>query len=331
MWYGKLISPRYGRSLAIAIGLISPFSLCAQDTVVDSALRWILRPTPATVRYDYVMAARVRPLLFWVSVDDVGGGYIRRSTSVADSKDRMIEVLFGSDPAKAPRHINHWGAATEVYDDVSSSLLGFMKSGMSGSSSDAEAEIVRQRDKKEHPFAALLSIVQSDRAFARKTLLISDSDLDFHQLIKARELAIHQIQGQTNLRELDGPALKCAHGEGFLQTVDHLIETALKGASTPSSRCYVYNAKNYTLTLSRITRVPSKKIQFKRRNGPIVEKTFMKLMDLEFMVRNQASGEQTYFETFIGTAGDFVGVPVQIVHQPNWWFQVVLNLDSVKR
>jgi hypothetical protein len=277
------------------------------------------------------MTARVRPLLFWTGADDVGGGYIRRSTSAADSKDRLIEVLFGSDPAKAPRHINHWGAATGVYDGVSSSLLGFMKSGISGSSSDAEAEILRQRDKGEHPFDALLSIVQSDGAFARKTLLAADSDLDIHQLNKAQELAIHQIQRQANLRELRGAALKCANGGVFLQAVDHLISTVLKGTASPASRCYVYNAKNYTLTMSRVTRVPSKKIQFKRRNGPIVEKTCLELMDLEFTVRNQASGEQTQFETFVGTVGDLVGVPVQIVYQPNWWFQVVLKLDSVKR
>ena len=312
-------------------------SLRAQDAVVDSALRWILRPAQGAVQYNYVMTARVRLLLFWVGSDDVGGGYIRRSSSTADSNVRLIEVLFGSDPAKAPRRINHWGAATEAFDNRSSSMLGFMKSAKTGSASDAEAEIRRQSEKGEHPFDALLSIAQPDRAFARKTSLISDTDLDIHHLAKAQELAVHQLQRQGKVRELSGPALQCAGGRGFLQTIDDLTVLALHRetpGATPLSRCYVYNAKNYTLTLKRAERVASKKIEYqlkRSKKGQKVEKTYADLMDLEFVVLNQASEERTEFRMFVGTNGNLRGVPIQIVHQPNWWFQVVLNLDTVKR
>src|SRR5687768_11524921 len=102
MWYRNLTSSRYGRLLVItglagcAVLLGFRLSLSAQDAGVDSALRWILRSSQAAVQYNYVMTARVRLLLFWVGSDDVGGGYIRRSNSVADPEARMIEVLFGS-------------------------------------------------------------------------------------------------------------------------------------------------------------------------------------------------------------------------------------------
>jgi hypothetical protein len=105
----------------------------------------------------------------------------------------------------------------------------------------------------------------------------------------------------------------------------------MSGAAMPSSKCYVYNAKNYTLTVKRAARVASKKIEFQRKKGAKVEKPYSDLLDLEFVVTNQASGERTNFQTLVGTTGPLRGVPVQIVHQPNWWFQVVLNLDTVGR
>jgi hypothetical protein len=298
---------------------------------VDSALRWILRSSHPAVQYNYVMTARVRLLLFWVGSDDVGGGYIRRSTSVVNPEVRMIEVLFGSDPVKAPRNINHWGAATEAYDGRSTRMLGFMKSAKTGSASDAEAEIRRQSAKGEHPFEALLSIVEADRAIARKTTLVADSDLNIHHLAKAQDLAVRQLQREGKMRELRGPDLKCDSGRGFLQTIDDLTARALSGAVMPSSKCYVYNARNYTLTLKRAARVAVKKIDFQRKKGAKVEKTYSDLLDLDFVVTNQASGERTGFQMLVGTTGQHSGVPIQIVHQPNWWFQVVLNLDTVKK
>jgi hypothetical protein len=337
MWYRNLISSRYARILVIAgwavsaVLVSSPLSLSAEDTVVDSALRWILRSAQTTVQYNYVMTARVRLLLFWVGADDVGGGYIRRSVGTTDPQVRMTEVLFGSDPAKAPRHINHWGAATEAYDGRSTRLLGFMKAGKTDSAADAEAEIHRQKQKGEHPFEALISIVEADRAISRKTTLVADSDLNIHQLAKAQDLAVRQLQREGRIRELRGAELKCHGGRGFLQAVDDLVATAMTGSVMPASKCYVYNARNYTLTLKRADRVASKKIEFERKKGARVEKTFSDLLNLEFVVLNQASGEKTDFEMLVGTSKDLTGVPIQIVHQPNWWFQVVLNLDTVKR
>src|SRR5215831_13217195 len=81
---------------------------------VTEALGWI-RSTPGqAVQYNYAMTARVRLLFFWAGKDDVGGGYIRHGVSTEDSRKEFFQVLFGSDPAKAPRTINRWGAGTEI-------------------------------------------------------------------------------------------------------------------------------------------------------------------------------------------------------------------------
>ena len=43
-----------------------------------------------------------------------GADTSRLGQAVDDPSLRMIQLLFGSDPAKAPRAINRWGAGTEV-------------------------------------------------------------------------------------------------------------------------------------------------------------------------------------------------------------------------
>src|SRR5580704_6717096 len=81
---------------------------------IAEALRWVRSSPRQAAQYDYIMTARVRLLLFWVGKDDVGGGYIRRGTLPLDPASDVIELLIGSDPAKAPRAINRWGAASEI-------------------------------------------------------------------------------------------------------------------------------------------------------------------------------------------------------------------------
>src|SRR5262249_38523377 len=152
------------------------------DARFDNAVRWILSPTRDAIQYDYVMTGKVRLLLFWVGADDVGGGFIRRSTSASEPNIRQIQVLFGSDPAKAPRHINHWGAATEAINGKSSAFLGFMKSTKADSASAAEAEARKQSDQDSHAFEAILSVVQDGEALSRRAPLLFDTDFNLHQL-----------------------------------------------------------------------------------------------------------------------------------------------------
>src|ERR1700690_1141935 len=68
-------------------------------------LRWVRAPLRSAVQYDYIMTARVRLIFFWAGKDDVGGGYIRRGISSTDPHQEFFQVLFGSDPLKAPRAI----------------------------------------------------------------------------------------------------------------------------------------------------------------------------------------------------------------------------------
>ncbi len=82
-----------------------------RGNLVETALDSVRVATEGAVQYDYVMTARVRLLLFWAGKDDVGGGYIRRGRLKEEPRKEFFQVLFGSDPAKAPRGINRWGPA----------------------------------------------------------------------------------------------------------------------------------------------------------------------------------------------------------------------------
>jgi hypothetical protein len=66
-------------------------------------LLWVRNSSRHLAQYDYLMTARVHLLFFWVGKDDVGSGYIRRGMSTEDPRMEFIQVLFGSDPEKAPR------------------------------------------------------------------------------------------------------------------------------------------------------------------------------------------------------------------------------------
>jgi hypothetical protein len=51
---------------------------------------------------------------------------------------------------------------------------------------------------------------------------------------------------------------------------------------------------------------------------------------LDFVSTHKLTGKKVYFSIVTGRQGNLRGVPVQIRYQPNWWFQVVLNLLPAK-
>src|SRR5258708_7288986 len=93
---------------AIPVSAQSPDSAALAE-----AVGWIRETSKITAQYDYEMSVKIRLLLFWISRDSVGGGYIRRMDAPGDPRLKSIAVLFGSDPAKT-KGVNRWVAGTEV-------------------------------------------------------------------------------------------------------------------------------------------------------------------------------------------------------------------------
>ena len=330
----------------LALFLFSLFtSLGATSATADrqpilDALRSVREPLAASVEYNYVMTARVRLLFFWAGKDDVGNGYIRRGSSSADSREEFFQVLFGSDPEKAPRAINRWGAGTEIAwhraplavppreDAVTASaFFGFMKSSRGKSVAEIESELKNEQERALHSFTGILSRVEPDRALSLVVRLESDTDFTLHQYeLAAPVMFDHMQSSDLPVRSL-ASAGQCSRAGSFLATVAELMDLAVAGQPAPQSRCYVHDAQENTLTLETAAPVASLPVRLHAADRtPLLDLTYPDLLELDFVSTRKLTGKKVYFTIFAGTEGALRGVPVQIRYQPNWWFQAVLNL-----
>jgi hypothetical protein len=313
----------------------------ADEPALREAAGWIeqaARPgAGADAEYDYEMTCKIRLLLFWAGLDDVGEGYIRIGKASGAPGEQVFQVLFGSDPAKAPRAINRWGAGTEVLrgegpDDpkASSAFLGFMKSSKGQSVGGMQQELARENSGGQHAFEGIISRVDDNRAIAATVPFISAKDFTLHQYSEAETAALNQLEaGQDRkIKHLEGASQEgCERASGFLSTVEQLIDDAVDGKPTPASLCYVYNARLYTATLLSVRPVGEKTIHYAlREGGRDVDYTQRNLREARFLVTNHESGGKSAFDVLLGTEGSLRGVPLQINYEPNWWFQIILNL-----
>jgi len=289
-------------------------------TPIIEALSWVKTAARNEVEFDYVMTVRVRLLIFWAGKDDVGGGYIHRGISQDDPREELLQVLFGSDPAKAPRAINRWGAGTEVMrhkdpvagatnkdDVVSSVFFGFMKSSKGKSVSEMQEELKKEKAGGEHQF--------------------SNQDYHSKQYAEAEPLMMEKFRSSDRLPRTQDIGAECPRASEFLGTVSQLANQAVESAQAPKSLCYVYDAQVITLTLERVE--PVRKLNVKVnaiKGGALIEQSYGDLVQADFVSANRKTGRRVNFTMVLGTKGKLRGVPVQIRYQPNWWFQIVLNL-----
>src|SRR6202011_4780210 len=186
----------------------------ADRVPIVEALGWVRSAPRDVAEFDYVMTARIRIVFFWAGKDDVGGGYIRMGVSKSDPRQELLQVLFGSDPVKAPRAINRWGAGTEVVwhkgpavgsakgddDVIASAFFGFMKSSRGKSVSEMQEELRKEKDRGEHQFTGILSRVESGRAISLVVPLASNEDYNLHQYAEAEPLMLEKMSASERPR-----------------------------------------------------------------------------------------------------------------------------------
>jgi hypothetical protein len=340
-------SPRrhYRRAKFLLILLIIFLPPTARPTDSDrapivEALGWVRNAPVDPLQFDYVMTARVRLLFFWAGKDDVGGGFIRRGFSKNDPRQELLQVLFGSDPAKAPRAINRWGAGTEVIrhkeapstpangdDVVSSAFFGFMKSSTGKSVSEMQEELKKEKDHGEHLFTGILSRVDAGHAISLTVPMSSEIDYNLHQYAQAEPIMLEKLSSSERPPRVLENSGGCTRAGEFLGTVSELLDSALENHGGPRSLCYLYDAQVNILTIEHAVAVPKLAVRVKTSKGAMLaDRTYEDLLETDFLTANQATGRKVYFSILVGSKGDQRGVPVQIRYQPNWWFQVVLNL-----
>ncbi len=325
------------------IALSLPLGVSAGGPTIDStsdqaaiqeAARWIGRPDKIEFDYNYVMTCKLRLLFFWTGKDDVGGGYVRIGKASGDDPEKMIQVLFGSDPAKAPLSINRWGAGTEVLRGTgqgqSSAFFGFMKSSKGQSVTAMQKELSKEKSNGDHLFEGIISRVDEGRALSTTVPFLSNTDFNFHQYAEAEKATLEQLQNnpQRRVRRLDGAAVSaCPRVGEFLSTVLQLMDAAVADRPTPVSLCYIYNARHYAATLTSVHNVEAKTVHVNLHgtSAPL-DRTYHHLKEAHFVVQGEETGAKTSFEILLGTEGNLRGAPLQITYQPNWWFQIILNL-----
>ena len=289
--------------------------------------------------FDYIMTARVRLLLFWVGKDDVGGGYIRRGSLQNDPTSDVIELLIGSDPAKAPRAINRWGAASEILhkgsccsrDAESSVFFGFMKVSGGTSASEMEMEFAREKQGGAFLFSAIVNQANRNADFAKVVPFSSETDFTLHEFDRAKSMVFDRLLGsQGRLKEIGSNRFQvCGRSEGFLETVAELVDAAVGKSDARQSLCYFYNGDWHEVRLADVTRVPTETIRLTLRQEPHdYVRTYDDLALAHFEDFNRTSKAESQFDLLLGTTGNLKGVPIQIRYQPNWWFQAILNLKT---
>lgn len=260
---------------------------------------------PVVAEHYYRMLAKIRPLLFWISRDNVGGARIGWLGDQGGSKG--FELLIGSDPARAPRKINRWGYIAEELRGSTASTLGVMKQSNEESIEEAKAKL--GHDTGTHTFKAIRATTANGQAKADVLTLQAGGDLTYRD-VGSLLVLLNDNASTTNTNTVNLPP---GTRPGFLLALSDLMGNP-KLKSVP----YVYNGRFHTL---HVKGVDSASMRLSGRE-------YTKLARARFETENQATRERTPFEITYGTTGNLKEVPVHVMYQPKWWFQVELFLED---
>jgi hypothetical protein len=311
-----------------------------RQAALKAAFEWVQQSPRAGGHWEYIMTGRVRLLFFWVGRDDVGGGIIRRGPAPADAQMEVIQLLVGSDPERAPRRVNRWGLATEAVHRSSanggadaSAFFGFM----TRASSDASAEETKQQMEMEKAgkgflYQTVVSHLNGSDGVAKTVPFASSTEFTLHELAAAQQRVFQEFNDQPGKIRITPPELRsrCPRVRGFLASVAELVDGAIGRGQKRAEVCYLHYGELYTLRLADAAHVAEKKIEVDLRTEPkqTYARAYRNLLNAKFEIINHQTGKKSRFELLLGTEGALRGAPVQITYQPNWWFQVVLNLKT---
>ncbi len=276
--------------------------------------------SPGRQERHYSMKASVRPLLFWISCDGVGGGRIAWTDD--GSGTREYELLIGSDPLRAPRRINRWGYISERITGSSAELIGVMS--RSDEQTMDQADAGTNQPRKAHAFNTIRSYYKEGETRSLVTPLFLSEDFcyrDFEVLVglipKTGE-PVRQLQVPQGV----DPGFLFAVQEMLHRTVASYKQSGQPGLKGEAPRLYVYNASLYSLSI-----VSSRFLGEVTVNGRV----YPGIIETRFETRDRKTGKASHFSIHYGTEEPLSEVPVRIVYQPRWWFQVELLLKESPR
>jgi hypothetical protein len=272
-------------------------------------------PLASSVERDYAVSGRIRLLLFWTGRHEVGQA--RYGSSEAASGARRLELLIGTDPAIAPRHLNRWGYEAETVCGSRAELLGIMTQSDEESIDDATATLSTGVDPV-HPFKAIRARQSGAATRTEIFRVLTDKDLTYRDVNQVLDRLPPPSDGRVT-------AVPAGTDSGFLVAVtallNHSVATyqASRRPTEHGRQTYIYAGRLYVLTL-RDSHV--------RDQLSINGVTYAMPLESEFQIRNTVTGDTTDFQITYGTDGDLAGVPLRIVYRPHWWLEVELTYQN---
>jgi hypothetical protein len=299
---------RAGAALAVALIAIG-VDLTASRRAIPSAEPASIALASGTEtfeRHHYSLAARVRPLLiFWISRSGVGDAIVTRRVSPGEAE---YALLIGSDPDRAPRHINRWGYIKEEIRGAEARLVGLMTESDEDSIEQAEANLKTQANG-DHPFKIIRATVQGEQAQSVVMSIGAPKDYNYRQLQTVLDLALHEAS-EGRIRTISLPP---GTRPGFLAALADAMRTSAKTIT------YVYHGRIYELRQLEARPIPDVRIG---------RASYGRAIAADFIITSKRDGEQTSFSMTYGTEGRFAQVPLTVSYRPRWWMEVNLTLDD---
>ena len=266
--------------------------------------------------YAYTMNVGARPMLFWISWKNVGGGRISWIEKTDGGKG--LELLIGSDPARAPRKINRWGYIAEQVSGSSSELVGIMTQSDEQSVEQAQSNI--GQSSRIYAFKAIRCQSSGSEAQSFTIPLQWPEDFTYRDV----SMLLSRIPAaDSSMRHLKIPA---GVDPGFLFAVKGMIEENVEKyrssgelLNSVKPRRYIYNASLFALSMAS-----SKFLNRMTLSGH----EYQKLLESKFEARNDATGKTSSFSITYGTESPISKIPIRILYQPRWWFRAELVLDE---
>jgi hypothetical protein len=273
------------------------------------------RRAPIVAERSYTLKAGVRVLLFWIRRDNVGNGRITWRNG--HDSHRVLEFLVGSDPARAPRHINRWGFIAEEVRPPNADLLGIMSKSDEESVDDAQSQIAVEGQHGSHAYRGIRTTIRDGSTSGGVFHLLSATSLTYRDL----ETLLGTLS--TGVTTPHTVTLPKGIRPGFLFAIEELIASTIDqcraGLHGEPTVPYVYNNTFYTLRL--------RDCDFEPRHE-IGDRVFSDVILGKLETRNTVTGKETSFRLEYGTSGDLKAVPMRIVFRPKWWFEAELLLDG---
>jgi hypothetical protein len=257
-------------------------------------------------RHHYSIAARVRPLLvFWIGRSGVGDAIVTRRLSPGEA---TYALLIGSDPDRAPRHINRWGYLKEEIRGAEARLVGLMTESDEESIEAAEANLKTQAHG-DHPFKIIRATVNGEEAQSVVTSMGAPRDYSYRQLQTVLDLARRESpEGKARTIRLP-PGTR----PGFLAA----LADAMRTPQGPIA--YVYYGRIYELRQTGARVVPDLRI---------ASASYGRAIAADFTITSTYDGEESRFSMTYGTEGRFAQVPLTVSYRPRWWMEVNLTVDD---